>query len=178
MPAQAHPLELFFQNEVTAIFDSKLGLRDPELTAYVAHVLCTFSEVGSLFLQRGFTGYAIEELAAMVRDADPVYGTAASFDTERALRKQIGDYCLFVAGMIPEAVHGAANGKARRPSLEQLIRAGKESYFIVSQFDLFEYKNEAPLFGRLADQFERYVLGLALVREELGKRLDIHPQFG
>jgi len=30
-----------------------------------------------------------------------------------------------------------------------LIRAGKESYFIVSQFNLFEYEQEAPLFARL-----------------------------
>lgn len=178
MPVQAHPLQTFFQAEVTAIFEGKLGLLDRELTAYVARVLCRYSEESSLFLQRGFAGYSIGELAAMIRDADPVYGTAASFDAERMQRQQIGDYCLFVAGMIPEAVDPGQSSQPRRPSLGELIRAGKESYHIVSQFDLFEYKKEAPLFARLADQFERYVLGLALVREELGKRLALHPQFG
>lgn len=178
MPVQAHPLRPFFQSEVTAIFEGNLGLNDRELIAYVAHVLCRYSEEGSLFLQRGFAGYSIGELAAMIRDADPVYGTAASFDVERAQRQHIGDYCLFVAGMIPEAVGTEQTGKSRRPSLGELIRAGKDSYFVVSQFDLFEYKKEAPVFARLAEQFERYVLGLALVREELGKRLALHPQFG
>ena len=32
----------------------------------------------------------------MMLAADPVHGTAASFDEERALRKHIGDYALFV----------------------------------------------------------------------------------
>jgi len=56
------------------------------------------------------------------------------------------------------------------PSLGELIQAGKESYFIVSQFNLFEYEQEAPLFARLSDRFERCILGLTLVREELGPR--------
>ena len=60
--------------------------------------------------------------------------------------------------------------KLRRPTLGELIKAGKESYFIVSQFNVFEYKKEAALFTRLSEQFERYILGLALVREEMGKR--------
>ena len=41
---------------------------------------------------------------------------------------------------------------------------------------MFEYKKEAPLFARLSEQFERYILGLALVREEMGKRLALPPQ--
>ena len=54
------------------------------------------------------------------------------------------------------------------PPSAELIHAGKESYFIVSQFNLFEYEQEAPLFARLSDGFERCILGLTLVREELG----------
>jgi len=176
MPMQVYPLESFFQSEVSAVFDGKLGLNDAELSAYVARVLCSFSEEGSLFLQRGFRGYSVEELFAMMRDADPVYGTAASFDVERALRKQIGDYCLFVAGMVPEVLDPNGTSKTRRPSLGELIRAGRESYSVVGHFDVFEYKREAPMFARLAAQFERYVLGLALVREELKRRLGLQSQ--
>jgi hypothetical protein len=100
-----------------------------------------------------------------------VYGTAPSFDAERAMRKYVGDYCLFVAGMVPEVIESEHENSSRRPTLGELIRAGKESYYVVSQFNVFEYRREAPLFTRLSDQFERYVLGLALVREELGRRL-------
>ena len=176
MQTQAHPLEPFFQHEVTSIFEGRLGLNDPELTAYVARVLCTFSEEGSLFLSRGLVGHPIEHLVAMIRASDPVYGTAPSFDAERAMRKYIGDYALFVAGMIPEALDTDQQSDTRHPSLGELIHAGKESYYVVSQFNVFEYKKEAPLFARLSEQFERYVLGLALVREELGKRLSLAHQ--
>jgi hypothetical protein len=171
MQTPAHPLEPFFLHEVTSIFDGKLGLNDPELSGYVSRVLCHFSEDENLFLKRGLTGHSIEQLVGMMRAADPVYGTAPSFDAERAMRKYVGDYCLFVAGMVPEVIDTDHDHRTRRPTLGELIRAGKESYFVVSQFNVFEYRREAPLFVRLSDQFERYVLGLALVREELGKRL-------
>ena len=106
----------------------------------------------------------------MVLASDPVNGSAPSFDAERALRKHIGDYALFVAGMYPEAAGSNRRLRHHSPSLEELIRAGKESYYIVSQFNLFEYEQEAPLFARLAERFERCILGLTLVREELSAR--------
>jgi hypothetical protein len=106
----------------------------------------------------------------MMTAADPVNGTAPSFDAERALRKHIGDYALFVAGMYPEAMRSERRMRRHRPSLGELIQAGKESYYIVSQFNLFEYEEEAPLFARLSDRFERCILGLTLVREEMGPR--------
>jgi len=176
MHIQTHPLEPFFLHEVTNIFEGKLGLKDPELTGYVSRVLCHFSEEDNLFLKRGMTGHNIEQLVSMMRDADPVYGTAQSFDAERTIRKYVGDYCLFVAGMVPEVIDPEHDSRSRRPTLGELIRAGKESYYVVSQFNVFEYRREAPLFERLSDQFERYVLGLALVREELGKRLALAAQ--
>ena len=170
MSAQAHPLEPFFQQVVRNSYEGKLGLRDPDVTGYVAHLLCEFSEAGNLYKVRDEAGRPIEALDEMMRAADPVNGTAASFDEERALRKHIGDYALFVAGMYPETI--ASSGRPRRgfPTLDELIRAGKQSYFIVSQFNLFEYEQEAPLFARLSENFEHYILGLTLVRQELFSR--------
>lgn len=175
MPAQAHPLEPFFHHEVTAIFEGKLGLNDPEIANYVAKVLCSFSETDRLFVRKERAGHSREELQGMILASDPVLGTAGSFDQERAMRKYIGDYALFVAGMLPEAIGADPSTRGNRPTIGELIRAGKESYYVVSQFNVFEYKREAPMFVRLHEQFERYVLGLALVREELGKRLALAP---
>lgn len=171
MQAQAHPLEPFFQQAVRNSYEGKLGLHDPDVTGYVAHMLCEFSEADNLYRVRDEEGRPIEELSEMISAADPVNGTAPSFDAERAVRKHIGDYALFVSGMYPEAADSGRRNRHRRPSLEELIQAGKESYFIVSQFNLFEYEQEAPLFARLSDGFERYILGLALVREDLGSRV-------
>jgi hypothetical protein len=171
-----HPLEPFFQQVVRDSYEGKLGLHDPDVIGYVSRVLCDFSDADSLFKTRDAAGHGKDELDAMVLAADPVHGTAPSFDAERAMRRYIGDYSLFVAGMVPEAIDAGANDMARRPTLGELIKAGKESYFIVSQFNVFEYKKEAALFTRLSEQFERYILGLALVREEMGKRLALPSQ--
>jgi hypothetical protein len=178
MQAQAHPLEPFFHQAVRNSYEGKLGLHDPDVTAYVAHLLCEFSEADKLYKVRDQAGRPIEELTDMILAADPVHGPAPSFDAERALRKHIGDYALFVAGMYPEAMGSNRRLRRHHPSLGELIHAGKESYFIVSQFNLFEYEREAPLFARLSDRFERCILGLTLVREEIGPRkpLMLPPQ--
>lgn len=170
MQTPNHPLELFFQQAVRNSYEGKLGLNDPDVTAYVARLLCEFSESENLYKVRDEMGRPIEELTEMIEAADPVNGTATSFDAERALRKHIGDYSLFVAGMYPEAMGSNRRRRHHQPSLGELIHAGKESYYIVSQFNLFEYEQEAPLFARLADGFERCILGLTLVREEIGPR--------
>lgn len=175
MQTQTHPLEPFFQQAVRNSYEGKLGLNDPDVTVYVAHLLCEFSDAQNLYKVRDAKGHPVEELETMLLAADPVNGTAASFDAERAVRKYIGDYALFVSGMYPEA---AAPGNRRRgavATLPELIQAGKESYFIVSQFNLFEYEQEAPLFARLSDLFERCILGLALVREDLQTRKALPP---
>ncbi|HEY2857286.1 MAG TPA: hypothetical protein VGJ21_02590 [Terracidiphilus sp.] len=171
MQTTAHPLEPFFLHEVTSTFDGKLGLNDPEISGYISRVLCHFSEGENLIVKDGRNGHTLEQLVTIMRNSDPVNGTALSFDAERAMRKYVGDYCLFVAGMVPEAIETGDDHGSSRPTLGDLIRAGKESYYVVSQFNVFEYRREAPLFGRLSEQFERYVLGLALVREELGRRM-------
>jgi hypothetical protein len=170
MQSQGHPLEPFFRQAVRNSYEGKLGLHDPDVTGYVAHLLCEFSESDNLYRVRDEMGRPIAELDELLEASDPVHGTAPSFDAERALRKHIGDYALFVAGMYPEATGSNRRMRRHYPSLSELIHAGKESYFIVSQFNLFEYEQEAPLFARLSDRFERCILGLTLVREELGTR--------
>lgn len=174
MEAQAHPLAPFFHQVVRNSYEGKLGLHDPDMTGYVAQLLCEFSQSDKLYKIRDAMGRPIEELEAMVNASDPINGSAPSFDAERTVRKYIGDYALFVGGMYPEAMT-PGHRRGARASLRELIQAGKESYFIVSQFNLFEYENEAPLFARLADSFERCMLGLALVREDLNKRKALPP---
>jgi hypothetical protein len=175
MEAQSHPLAPFFHQVVRNSYEGKLGLHDPDMTGYVAHLLCEFSQSDKLYKIRDEKGHPIEHLEAMLAASDPVNGTAPSFDAERSIRKYIGDYALFVSGMYPEAMAPARRRRGVHASLRELIETGKESYYIVSQFNLFEYEDEAPLFARLADSFERCILGLALVREDLNKRKALPP---
>jgi hypothetical protein len=170
MQTPNHPLEPFFQQAVRNSYEGKLGLHDPDVTGYIARLLCEFSAADNLYKVRDEMGRPIEELEEMMQAADPVNGTAPSFDAERALRKHIGDYALFVAGMYPEAMGSGRRIRRHNPSMTELIHAGKESYYIVSQFNLFEYEEEAPLFARLSDRFEHCILGLTMVRKELETR--------
>jgi hypothetical protein len=93
---------------------------------------------------------------------------ARSFDRERAVRKHVGDYTLFMSGLFPESVAKIADAKQPRvDALVDFVQAGKESYAIVSSFDQFEYRDEAPLFRRLSENFELCVFGLNLVKRDL-----------
>jgi hypothetical protein len=83
------------------------------------------------------------------------------------VRKHIGDYTLFFAGMFPESIN---HFRLRRNRLENFVdwmKAGRESYYIVSKFDFFEYTKVAPLFANLSQHFEQCVYGLNLVKNNL-----------
>jgi hypothetical protein len=92
---------------------------------------------------------------------------APAFEREREVRKHIGDDTLFLTGMFPEYVATLPCRGLRLDSLIDYVKAGKKSYRIVGAFDQFEYRGAAPLFRRLAEQFEYCVHGLNLVKSDL-----------
>jgi hypothetical protein len=150
------------------------GVDDSEISSYVADLLTDFTENERIYSLRDEIGRPLRDLDAMLVAADPVNGTALSFDAERSARKQIGDYALFFAGMYPESI----GVNARPISFERLVETGRDSYSIVAAFNLFEYAREAPLFERLATQFETCIYGLSLVRKELDRRRALTPGKG
>src|SRR5215469_12634526 len=84
MQSSSHPLEAFFHQAVRNSYEGKLGLNDPEVTGYVAKLLCDFSEARNFYKVRDRRGHPVEELEAMIAAADPVNGSAPSFDAERS----------------------------------------------------------------------------------------------
>ena len=166
-PAE-NPLRKLFEEIVYDCYRQIAALNDAEISNYVAGVLTDFAETEQLYRIRDRRGRPLHEVSDMLVASDPVYGDAYSFPREREVRKHIGDFSLFFAGMFPES----AQWLRRNPqeSLQALKRAGKESYYIVSQFDVFEYEMEAPLFARLADSFDACADGLMQVRKEIDRR--------
>ena len=114
MQLQAHPLEPIFQQAVRNSYEGRLGL-DSDITAYVSRMLCDFADADNLYRLRDVKGRPIENLQEMVRASDPVFGTARSFIQERTVRRYIGDYALFVAGMCPDAVEAGFQCAIRTP---------------------------------------------------------------
>ncbi len=173
MIPESHTLQQFFVELVSQHFHNTLGLRDPQVSEYIANMLTEFTEVDQLHRVRNSSGRPLDDVGEMLLEADPVYGEAPSFDREREVRKHIGDYALFFTGMFPEAINHWRLRRQRLENFVDFIRAGKESYYIVSKFEYFEYAKAAPLFAKLSARFEECVFGLNQVKNDLAERQ--HP---
>jgi hypothetical protein len=167
MVPEAHSLNALFGELIHHHFDRDIGLRDSEVQDYVVNMLTEFCEVEQLFRISTANERRLDDVGEMLMEADPIYGPAPSFDRERQVRKHIGDYTLFLAGMFPESINRFRLRRQRLENFVDFVKAGKESYFIVSKFDQFEYARLAPLFGKLAHEFESCVYGLNLVKSDL-----------
>lgn len=161
-----HPLRKMFGELVSRRFYGDARIREPRVAEYVADLLTDFTHVDSLYRIRNSRGKRLEDVGEMLIESDPRL-EAASFDRERAVRKHIGDYTLFLTGLFPEYVASLARRRMRLDAFIDYMKAGKESYRIVSCFDQFEYRDEAPLFRQLSEWFETCVYGLNLVKRDL-----------
>jgi len=167
MIPESHPLQQLFADLVGRHYAEEIGIRDPQLISYVAHLLTEFCDAEQLFKIRNSANRPLDDVGEMLLESDPVYGPAPSFDRERQVRKHIGDFTLFFAGMFPESVNRYRLRRKRLESLIDWMKAGKESYYIVSKFEHFEYAKVAPLFRNLSRNFEECVYGLNRVKNEL-----------
>ncbi|HXG33494.1 MAG TPA: hypothetical protein VNJ11_09025 [Bryobacteraceae bacterium] len=161
-----HPLRKLFSNLVWKRLYDDAQVRDSQIADYVTNLLTEFVHVKNLYKIRNARGKRLEDVGEMLIESHPLL-EASSFDREREVRKHIGDYTLFLTGLFPEYVASLPRRGLRLDAFVDYVKAGKESYRIVSYFDQFEYKREAPLFARLADSFELCVFGLNLVKQDL-----------
>lgn len=162
-----HPLRTLFQHLVRGNFRRGAQLDDAEVADYVSDMLTNFAHVENLYRVRNARGKRLDDVADMLVESNPLLD-ASSFDRERAVRKHVGDFTLFYTGLFPEAV--ATLPRLRPLSVDTFVdyvAAGKESYRVVSAFNMDEYREQAPLFGRLAYHFEQCVHGLNLVKRDL-----------
>ena len=172
-----HPLRTLFRDLVRRHFFEGVRVDDPRVNAYITDLLVEFAQTENLLKIRNSRGRQLDDVGEMLLASDPL-GEAESFDRERAVRKHIGDYTLFLTGMFPEYV--TAYRRRWKPAPDVFVdymKVGRESYYVVSCFDQFEYRKEAPVFRRLSEKFEMCVYGLHLVREDLKRRQqDVHQQ--
>ena len=161
-----HPLNRLFAELIDKHLVRSAGIDDLATARYIASVLTDFTHVDSLYRVRNAKGKRLEEVGEMMIESNPLL-EAPSFFREREVRKHIGDYTLFMAGLFPEYVHHLPSRGLRLDAFIDYMQAGKESYRIVASFDQFEFRDIAPLFRRLAERFELCVFGLNLVKSEL-----------
>src|SRR5216117_4163332 len=132
-----HPLQQLFIELVGRHYAEEIGIRDPQIVNYVSHLLAEFCDAEQLFKIRNAAGKPLGDVGEMLIESNPVFGPAPSFDRER------------------------------QEGFVDWMKAGKESYYIVSKFEHFEYAKVAPLFAMLSQHFEQCVYGLNLVKNDL-----------
>jgi hypothetical protein len=167
MLSESHPLQQLFIELVGRHYAEEIGIRDPQVVNYVAHLLSEFCDAEQLFKIRNSGGRPLSDVGEMLVESNPVFGPASSFDRERQVRKHIGDYTLFFAGMFPESINSFRLRRNRLENFVDWVKTGKESYYIVSKFEFFEYAKVAPLFAVLSNNFEQCVYGLNMVKNDL-----------
>jgi hypothetical protein len=160
-----HPIRGLFRSFVERALAGGVGLRDEQVAAYVSDVLVEFTHRDSLLRVRDARGKQLEEIAEMMVEGD-VCLNATSFEREREVHKHIGDFALFWTGVYPEMLR-QFRASARKDHLIDYVEQGRKSYQIASTFQHGPYADEAPVLRQLADNFERCMMGLHLVRKEM-----------
>lgn len=159
-----HPLSEMFHALVERTFATSLRLNDEEIIRYLGELLLSFAHMSHVYRLQDINGRPLEEVGDMLYYADLRLG-ANSFYQEREVHKHIGDYTLFWTGVYPEAIP-KMRASLRKDHLIDYVKQGKESYYIVSLFDVGEWRDEAPLYRRLSDHFEVCMHGLYAVRRQ------------
>lgn len=161
-----HPLRILFAELIQHRLLGTAQLNDVGIATYIAGLLVDLCHIDNLYRIRDAQGKQLEDVAEMLIASNPLLD-GRSFIYEREVRKHIGDYTLFFAGLFPEHVSRIHHQRRRLDSFVDYLKAGKESYAVVASFNQFEFKKDAPLFKRLSENFELCVFGLNLVKQDL-----------
>src|SRR4051794_18236130 len=164
-----HPLRTMFRELIQQRLLGTAQLNDVAVATYIAGLLVDLCHVENLYRIRDSKGKQLEDVGEMMIASNPLL-EGRSFIYEREVRKHIGDYTLFLAGLFPEHVARIRRQKTRLDSFVDYLKAGKESYSVVAAFDQFEFRDEAPLFRRLSEHFEVCVFGLNLLKQDLDRQ--------
>jgi hypothetical protein len=158
MPAEKVPakrLKGFFLNLTERSF-GQLGLGERHIVDYIASVLTEFAHADRWMMLRDAEGRRLGSVVEMLI-------SATSFDnqmragSERALRKYVGDYTLFMSGLFRSYVE-------RGGYLSYYFEEGSRSYHLVSQLDLALCRPGFLLFDELGRRFEYYSGALDYMR--------------
>ena len=87
MIPESHPLQQLFVELIGRHYAEEIGIRDPQIVNYVAHLMAEFCEVEQLFKIRNGSGKPLTDVGEMLIESNPIYGPAPSFDRERQVRK-------------------------------------------------------------------------------------------
>jgi hypothetical protein len=153
-------LPRFFESVTRQTFVD-LQIDDAPARRYLTDLLTRFVRAEALRTIRELPGRrldtVVDSLLAIQRAWDP---DTPGFDpgAERALRRQIGDYTLFMTGIFRDYVD-------RLSVTGYYAHEGSHAYRFVAEMARAGAEADAPLYRRLADHFEMYAGALTYARK-------------
>ena len=147
-----------FFHELTRRSFWQLGINDATVATYVADVLSDFSSTQNLYRLRSRAGKKMESVVEILSASRREGAGDAGLLRERAVRKYLGDYTLFMSGIFRAHVE-------KRGFLDYYLREGSRSYWTVSEVDLSLYRTGFILFQELSKKFEYYSGALDYMRK-------------
>jgi hypothetical protein len=144
-------LKPFFLQLIRRSFD-QLHMGDDEIADYVATLLADFSHSDQWLMLRDAQGKKLHSVVEMTVSAMEPDGHNRVVG-ERAVRKYVGDYTLFMSGLFRAFVQ-------KRGFLDYYLQEGKRSYEAVSKLDVSLYRPGFLLFEELSRGFETYAHAL------------------
>lgn len=149
-------LKPFFLRLIRQSFD-QLRMGDNEVADYVATLLAEFAYTDKWLMLRDAQGARLHSVVEMLLSAlGP--DSQSRVNGERAVRKYVGDYTLFMSGLFRGFVH-------KRGFLDYYLEEGKRSYEAVSKLDVSMYRPGFLLFEELSKRFESYSGALDYMRK-------------
>lgn len=140
-------LKPFFLQLIRQSFD-QLHMGDSAIADYVATLLADFSHSDKWLMLRDAQGAKLHSVVEMLVSAMGPDGQSRVVG-ERAVRKYVGDYTLFMSGLFRSFV-------SKRGFLDFYLQEGKRSYQAVSKLDVSLYRPGFLLFEELSKGFETY----------------------
>jgi len=159
MPVQrlsSDRLKGFFLTLVRKSFD-QLGVGDQQIAEYVAAVMSDFSRSDRWLQLRDADGRRLTSVVEMALSQLGPDEEARALG-ERAVRKYVGDYTLFMSGLFRRFVE-------RGGYLDYYLEEGARSYQAVSALDVALYNPGFLMFEELSKRFENYSGALDYMRK-------------
>jgi len=136
----------------------QLGINDATVARYVADVLTDFARSDNLYRMRSRAGKKLDGVVEILAESRTQPPRESGLLRERAIRKYLGDYTLFMSGIFRTYVEG-------RGFLDYYLQEGRRSYWTVSELDLSLYRTGFILFRELSKKFEYYSGALDYMRK-------------
>jgi len=134
-----------------------LNVRERPVTEYISGVLVDFARSENLYKIRTKDGRALDTVVELLAEAQEAFLVHSDVTRERAIKKHVGDYVLFMAGLFYEYTN-------RLGLTSYYVEEGARAYQSVGEIDLACLRPGSSLFLELSRRFELYVAGLNYLR--------------